>query len=52
MKIHQCETPVDNNVDLSMLVIRTLSPVSNFQNLQLYLAKKISYKNIWRGKNF
>lgn len=29
-----------------MLVIKTLSPVSNFQNLQLlYLAKIISYKN-------
>lgn len=52
MKIHQCETPVDINVDLRMLVIKTLSPVSNFQNLQLYLAKKISHKNFWRGKIF
>lgn len=52
MKIHQCETPVDNKVDLSMLVIKTLSPVSNLQNLQLYLPKKISYKNFWRGKIF
>lgn len=35
-----------------MLVIKTLSPVSNFQNLQLYLAKIISYKNFSEANFF
>lgn len=35
-----------------MLVIKTFSPVSNFQNLQLYLAKIISYKNFSEANFF